>query len=236
MLVRAARCFVRGAFLLVFVGCAPGCSLPTPGTVGKEDPTTSSGVIDSDRVTGEEETSGQGALPPGVPATYHADMAYQAESMNLTDPPAVTPIRAVDQDEFDQVQVDCLMEHGVDAQLEPSGGFSYESGLGQEDATNLAHYTCLGRYPMHERYGQQFTPEQLEIYYAWMVEKTIPCMESLGYPTPVPPTKETFVANYEARGELFFPDTELDPSTIAGDMMTIMEQCEVMPPDDEFYG
>lgn len=52
----------------------------------------------------------------------------------------------------------------------------------------------------------------------------------------MPPTLETSVAAYEARGELFFPDTELDPSTIAGDMMTIMEQCEVMPPDEEFYG
>lgn len=156
--------------------------------------------------------------------------------MNLADPPSVTPIRAVERDEFDQVQVDCLTEQGVDAHLEPSGGFSYQSGAGQEDATKVAHFTCLGRYPMHERYGRQFTPGQLETFYAWMVEETIPCMQSLGYPTPVPPTKETFVAAYEARGELFFPDTELDPATIAGDMVTIMEQCEVMPPDEELYG
>lgn len=180
---------------------------------------------------------GPGALPPGVPATYYADMAYHAEVLKLSEPPDVKPIRAVDRVEFDQVQVDCLVEHGVDAQVEPSGGLSYGVAAGQpEEPVNLASYICLARYPMHERYSQQFTADQLETYYAWMVEETIPCMESLGYPTPTPPSKETFVAAYEARGELFFPDTELDPSTIAGDMMKIMEQCEVMPPDEELYG
>lgn len=176
-------------------------------------------------------------LPPGVPATYYADMAEWAEIITLNDPPTVHPLRAVDQDEYDRVQVDCLVEFGVDARLEPSGGFSVHSGdREQGEANERLEFICLGRYPLHERYQQRFALEQLEVYYAWMVEETIPCMESLGYPTPVPPTKETFVANYEARGELFFPDTELDPSTIAGDMVTIMEQCDVMPPDEALYG
>lgn len=130
-----------------------------------------------------------------------------------------------------------MVEFGVDARLEANGGFSiHASDLEQDEANERLGFICMGRYPLHERYHQQLATEQLEIYYAWMVEETIPCMQSLGYRTPEPPTMETFVANYEARGELFFPDTELDPSTIAGDMMKIMKQCEVMPPDEELYG
>ncbi len=178
-----------------------------------------------------------GGLPPGVPATYYADMAEWAEIINLDDPPSVEPVRAVGKDEIDQVMVDCLVEFGVDARLEPSGGFSvHSSDREQGEANERLEFICMGRYPLHERYQQSFASEQLEVYYEWMVEETIPCMQSLGYPTPTPPSKETFVAAYEARGELFFPDTELDPSTMAGDMVTIMEQCEVMPPDEELYG
>lgn len=192
--------------------------------------TETGGATDEEAVTSR-------SLPPGVPATYYADMAEWAEVINLDDPPPVHPLRAVDKDEFDRVQVDCLVEFGVDARLEPSGGFSVHSiDAAQGEANERLEFICLGMYPLHERYQQQLASEQLEVYYTWMVEETIPCIESLGYPTPTPPSMETFLATYEASGKLFFPDTELDPATIAADMVTIMGQCEVMPPDEKLYG
>lgn len=175
-------------------------------------------------------------LPDGVAATYYADMAELAEIMRLSDPPSVTPIRAVTRDEIDQVKADCLTEQGFPAEVEDSGGISYEVPSGQQGSARIASYTCSGQYPLRERYSQTLSEEQLQVYYDWIVEETIPCMQDLGYPTPEPPTLETFMAEYAKSNALFFPDGDLDPGSIADDMHTVLEHCEVMPPDKELYG
>lgn len=175
-------------------------------------------------------------LPDGVAATYYADMAELAELMRISDPPSVTPIRAVTRDEIDQVKADCLTGQGFPAKVENSGGISYEVPPGQQESARMASYVCSGHYPLHERYSQTLSEEQLRVYYNWIVEETIPCMQNLGYPTPEPPTLETFMAEYLESNALFFPDGNLDPGSIADDMHTVIEHCEVMPPDEELYG
>ncbi|WP_162801956.1 hypothetical protein [Ornithinimicrobium murale] len=163
-------------------------------------------------------------------------MAELAADAGITDPPRIAPKRAVTPQEIDQIMADCMTDHGFPAVVKDGGGWGYEVPAGQSDAAALVSYSCKALYPMAAEFVTPLSADQLRVYYDWLVEETIPCMQSLGYPTPEPPTFETYAANYEASQALFFADAALDPAEVGGAMPDILSNCQALPPDDLLYG
>lgn len=213
---------------LVLAGCGGGQVSQDQVTTTGDSVASSSSSTESSANT----SSSSGSLPPGVPATYYEDMAAVARDFGITDPPDVAPVRAISLSESAQVTADCLTGQGFPSRVE-DGSTVLEFDTAQREAARLAQYVCLSRYPTHETYTRPLSETQQRVFYDWMVEETLPCMQDLGYPAPEPPSFETFSADYE-RGELWFPDTEL--TSLADDMNVIMDACQVLPPDDVLYG
>lgn len=191
---------------------------------------------DSSGISSDVPPTDAPSLPPGVPDTYYADLAKLAAGIGLVNPPPVAPIRAVSRQEIDQVMADCMTNEGFPTEVQESGGWAYDVPQGQREAANLASYVCQARYPLAAKFVAPLTIGQLRIYYDWQVEETMPCMDSLDYPTPEPPTFETYVANHEVNQAVFFADGALDSATIGEAMSDIMDKCQVVPPDDLLYG
>lgn len=172
-----------------------------------------------------------------VPDEHREDMAELARGLGITDPPDVDPVRAITREEQPFVMADCLTQAGFPSEADPSdGSWGTRANQDQLEAMRLAEFTCLGQYPLMERYTATWDEEQLTVQYDWLRDEVLPCMQDLGYPTPVMPTQEVFVAMYAEQGRLWFPDGELDRDTIAADMGRVMEECEVFPPDEVLYG
>lgn len=160
-----------------------------------------------------------------------------AESQGLSDPPDVTPIRAVAPSEVDALVVDCLHEFGFSAEVDTVGGWGFEYAQEQEEDATRAEYICMGRYPLAEQYVAALTEAQLRIYYDWQIEEVLPCVANLGYPIPTPPSWETYLAPRAdgSNSNPFFFDAGLDPATIGADLREIMSKCEYIPPSDLLY-
>lgn len=220
---------------MLVAGCSPSAEqggLPedTSAALGGTAPAPSASSRGAD-------TSGEAALPAGVPQSYEADMAALAQGMGLQDPPAVTPERAVSNLERPIVMTECLTAKGFPTEVSADGR-GWESGFSrdQAEAYAVAEYTCMGTYPMAAVYLQPYDDDQLLVHYDWMREEVIPCMRDLGYPTPEVPSWESVRADYAQGRALWFPDTELDPATVADDMAVIMDSCEIYPPNELIYG
>lgn len=223
---------MRSATLVVLsTALVVGCSSDDPRELGS-DATSAPSRASTQSTVAEPQT-----LPPGVPDTYREDMQAMAQGYGITEPPDVTPIRAVNNREQAQVMAECMTAKGFTTVV-GSDGRSWVTSAErvQADAMRLAEYQCIGEYPLAAQFAQKFDERQLQVHYDWMRHEVVPCMQGLGYPTPEIPSLETVTSNYAAGGPLWFPDTELDPATIADDMAVIMEECEIFPPNDLLYG
>lgn len=162
----------------------------------------------------------------------HKDTLRQfAEAFGIEDPPEVEPIRVVDQAERGQVMSECLTEAGFPVTLEPDGSVGMEfASPDQTAAYDLAMYVCMAQYPLDPRLSGELTDAQLTIYYDWLLENPVACMLERGHPVADPPTPETFIANYRARGEVSFFAEGLPPGQEADIMSDVLENCEIEPP------
>lgn len=195
--------------------------------------------------TGQPVSSPEGAalgdpqaqpLPPGVPASYRENLQAVAQMYGIESPPETSVERVVTNLEQPEVMAACMTEQGIPTEVSPDGrGWQFSAQSAQADAVRLAEYVCLATFPLAAQFSEPFDAGQLGVQYAWLRDEVIPCMRSLGYPTPQMPSLQTFVAQYEENRGLWFPDTELDPATLAEDMAQISRKCELYPPDELLY-
>lgn len=230
-------CRARLVALAVAVCTAVGgCS-----SSGDEQPDADPGSVNTATPPMPPEGS-QGANKPGqsddhggnaaAAVASHEDTLRQfAEAFGIEDPPDVEPIRVVDQGERGQVMSECLTEAGFPVTLEPDGTVGMEfASPDQMSAYDLAVYVCMAQYPLDPRLSGELTDAQLRIYYDWLLEHPVVCMHDRGHPVADPPTPETFIATYRARGELHFFADGLPPGQEADIMSDVLENCEIEPP------
>lgn len=163
---------------------------------------------------------------PFVADDYEEYLAEKAAMLGLTDPPDVTPERAVAPHERPAIIGACMAEQGFDITV-TDHGYELDNLDGpQGTATVEALYVCDGRFPTDQRFSTT-SPEQLEVFYTYDREVFIPCMESLGYDAAEMPTLETYLA-YPA-WDPFGEYTGDEGHRVA---LEVLAECESEPPPE----
>jgi len=107
--------------------------------------------------------------------------------------PEVDVIRQVDDDEYMDVRVDCLVSRGVDAARTTDG---YRSSTSTE-AEAVSTYTCGVEYPVSV--PAPLNEKQLGYLFDYQVQFAVPCLEALGYEQDPPPSREDFISDRDAQ-------------------------------------
>lgn len=229
----------------------PSIALTFAGAIVLAGCSSSLGETDADSTVSQQSPTGDDLAPTTVPAPLNgsgqADGAVGeedglsshervlkdfAEAFVEGDPPEVEVVRVVSGAERPDVMFECLTEAGFPVERSPSGsghGMTFASP-DQMTAYDLATYVCMAQYPLDPRHDQVLTDAQLAIYHDWLVENTVACMREREHPVAEPPSVETFIANYRARGELNFFADDLPRDQEAEIMGDVLEHCETEPP------
>jgi hypothetical protein len=112
--------------------------------------------------------------------------------------PDVDFVRYIDQKEWAQVIVDCLVAEGVDAKVSTDGQGGYESQgvAGQELPMAIAGYVCDAKYPTDPSLNQPLTDAEMDYIYDYYVQVLNPCLAKEGYKTTEPPSRQAFLDAY----------------------------------------
>jgi hypothetical protein len=108
--------------------------------------------------------------------------------------PDVDLVRFIDQSEWAEVIVACLVEQGVDAKVSNDGQGGYESQgvVGQELSMAIAAYVCDAKYPVDPSLTQPLTDAELDYVYDYFVNVLNPCLEREGIEVTEPPSRQAF--------------------------------------------
>lgn len=149
--------------------------------------------------------SGGGPPPPPpqlseqeVDAAYadFLDQSWQRVESQFPDAerPDVERVRFIDQSEWAEVIVACLVEQGVDAKVSNDGQGGYESQgvVGQELSMAIAAYVCDAKYPVDPSLTQPLTDAELDYLYNYFVDVLNPCLEREGIEVTEPPSRQAF--------------------------------------------
>jgi hypothetical protein len=117
-------------------------------------------------------------------------------------PQDVKFVRFLNPDEYATVNVDCLAAQGFTATVTFDGGIDFGDYPGEQTPALLeATFRCAVQYPVHPKYSQPHTEEQIRVMYEYYKDELVPCLNREGYsvpPTDVP-TWETFLASYSSK-------------------------------------
>ena len=123
-----------------------------------------------------------------------------AEEMGLPGVPYGELVRWTEtHQEFDGANVECLTDAGFPARLSWGGGIVFDPGVPpeQDQALDLALYTCLAKYTGRPEILADFNNAQLGILWDYWTEAYVPCLEANGVGIPEdPPTRESFIAEF----------------------------------------
>src|SRR5690606_19973409 len=109
-------------------------------------------------------------------------------------PTDVEFVRYLDRDEWAEVHAQCLRDQGFHTEVTPDGGLRFNAPADQQRALHEAQYRCDVQYPIHPRFRQPLTTEQIALLYGYYVDTLRPCLEAEGYEIEQPPSLETFTA------------------------------------------
>ncbi|MEO7130022.1 MAG: hypothetical protein ABIZ07_01435 [Dermatophilaceae bacterium] len=129
---------------------------------------------------------------------YQRDVAGQAKSLQIKNPPVVKVVRYVQPREFGQTLVACLNERGIPATVDPDGaGYSLgDVPKSQEGAANLAQFECFAMYPVHPQYRLPASSKEKVRYYEYLVNVQVPCLRKLGYMLDNVPSESVWIAHF----------------------------------------
>lgn len=134
---------------------------------------------------------------------------------------------------------ECLAEEGWHPTADGSGTY-FEYPASQEEAFNLASYTCSARYPVEQKYMEPLSDEQARMLYSHYVDVLTPCLEREGYQVDgEPPSVEVFVADPTAWDPLTEVEQQLFEDIASGKYASYLDFETVCPPapsDDVLYG
>ncbi len=144
-------------------------------------------------------------------------------------------VRYIDPDEYAEVYVECLNEQGHPA--EATGKSSFNVGDIPEDqakSLNEAMYRCEVMYPVHPRYAQPLTDEQLNLLYDYLTIELVGCLESEGYEVADAPSRDVFIGDYRALSPWHPYDSLAGLSE--SQMQRLREACPPEPPLARLFG
>jgi hypothetical protein len=148
-------------------------------------------------------------------------------------------VRFISPDEWTRVHAQCLREEGVDAEQTPGGGIAYGDGLIEGTDARQAHlaaaYRCEVRYPIHPRYFEPMTPDQIRVIYDHVVATVVPYVRSRGYDVPDAPDWLTYLGWFGTTHE--WHPYNLLAEEVDGDALRAMQvECPRHPPAAAIYG
>lgn len=144
-------------------------------------------------------------------------------------------VRFIEPDEYGRVHAECMREQGFDAEETFDGGVSYDAvPPDQAGAQQQALYRCQVQYPVHPRFTQPLTEDQIRLVYDHFVGFLVDCLTDEGYEVPAAPSWETFLADYHSQGGAWHPYDAVEPTSDA-EWQEINEKCPQNPPLEELY-
>lgn len=166
------------------------------------------------------------------PLDWDAHIAELARSLNIENPPDVSPIRTVSPAESQAAVDACLADDGW---IENAEGWVVVPE-GQDEASNLSIYICTAQYPIDPVFLEPLTQEQFGLLYDHWTNQMLPCVEAHGVVVDwgAIPSRETFLAAPYA----WTPFPDLTPQVVqlvAGGEVESVDQffLEVCPGPDE---
>ena len=161
------------------------------------------------------------------------DQSWQRVSSQFPDAerPEVELVRYVDQNEWAEVTVSCLVEQGVDAKVSTDGQGGYEmAGVeGQLLPMEIAIYTCNARYPTDPALTLPLTEAELDFVYDYYVNVLNPCLENEGVEITEAPSRQAFIDTYGA-SEGWWTPYEAVGTTGEEDWNQLNRVCPQSPP------
>lgn len=258
---------VRFGFILAIatiVGLTSGCaSQPDSpesasveqraGATGSEDlPHVSAGPDDvSNSQTGEwDPTSWEPTVAIVAPTLTEGErqrarddyLAMIASGVGLDSPPTVELVRWTlgPADNAQQIAA-CLTEAGFAAEGDRDGGISFNPGIpaSQEEAFNLATYTCHAKYTLDPKFQGDWTPEQTGLVFDYWDQYFIPCMAAHGYEISRSdmPSRDAYVDNFLTEDRIsWWPSESFYTLLTPDEQNQLAPVCPPMPPAEVMYG
>ncbi|MGW9738403.1 hypothetical protein ACUXPL_001424 [Micrococcus sp. 140720015-1] len=236
---RSAAAFIAAA-ALALTGCGAQVSSsadrPSTGAASSArtwDPAiwTATEKIDQ-RVTDEAERE-----------RWYQDLrARHANGLGLDDPPPVTRRGwATSVEEHERWVSQCMTERGIPAAYsEVRGGLSWDTPPeSQQEAVNLAFWTCSFTFPVDPSISQDWSEAQLRLVYDYWDQYAIPCLEDHGITvdTSTRPSKESFVTAFHTQDRhLWWPVTDSLIGLSDSRYAEVVAACPELPSDAVLYG
>lgn len=221
---------------LLLTACADGGSAD-----GEAESSTSINADDIVTPTPSPSSSLDGVGPGGeidVPAGAGQTperlirLAETAAMFGLQDLPEVDVVRVVGPEEYVDVQLQCQEDMGF---TRDENG-SYNAPPDQYESLGLAVYTCEAKFPMEEKYLQPLGEPELRRLHAYFVDDAVPCLASIGYSIPGPPSIETFLASANSPSA-YLPSGELFAlGLVQSQVEEALTDCPEVPPPIVLYG
>lgn len=145
------------------------------------------------------------------------------------DRPEVDTIRLISPEEYGEVMVSCLSEAGhTDVTLTEDGeGFeTATSSEAEQEALNLAIYTCHAQYPTDPKYSRPFTEEQWQLLYDYVSGELRDCLVDAGHTVSEPPSFDVYVETYYNE-DAWSPYSEIGVN--ASEFAALQERCPQHP-------
>jgi hypothetical protein len=179
-----------------------------------------------------------GSADPQLASSPHWDalrdlnLSKEAEAFGVDVPDAAEFIEYIHPDDFGRVRSQCMREQGFDARETFDGGVSYgRIPDDQSEAQRSAAVLCSARYPVHPRFLEPLTEEQVRVIYDYYVDELVACLQREGYDPGEVPSWETY---RDTRGT---EDDWTPYHALVGDVMSrpddwqaINEACPQSPP------
>lgn len=103
---------------------------------------------------------------------------------------------AVPEGEYLPLLAECLRTKGIDAEIQPDGGMSYDYGtVDRKPAFDAAMAACEGEIGPAPT-PRQLTQAEISERYAYLLEMR-ECLMGLGYTIRDPPSERVFIATWE---------------------------------------
>lgn len=170
--------------------------------------------------------NGDGDLAPET-LSVEEQVADLADSLNITDPPAVETVRLVTPEERGPLVDACLAEQGY------SSLDLLEVGIPEEQlgAFELAQFICMAKYPIDPEYTSPWSEDQISIQYDWTIDSVIPCLVDRGYTITDVPSREVFISTWFS--DPFYPFSQIPPSVLSNEQSDALNQaCPQIAPTE----
>lgn len=135
---------------------------------------------------------------------------------------------------------ECLGEQGFTVEHDGRGGFDIPNGVPphQEDAYNMAVYSCEATYPINPVFMQEWSSEQLGLLYDYWDQYFIPCLaaHNITVNTADKPSREVYISKFHTPDRTNWWPIDYLARLTPSEKASIEPVCPPQPPPEVFYG